>query len=275
MSEKDAAVGGLIFDNSGDTSVTVRHSGTPALTIAKGAVTAPGTLTSTGTLATDGALTAGTGVTATTGNITASTGDFVATAGDVTASSGTVTAATFTKASSYTRKIQLPGSLWAGGATTAGAIGGSQVSGIYGYWFFDADAESICTTVNIPEDWDGASDMVFKVMWTNEGGTAIGDGETVIWDVDFHVAKVDGSSTVVAGTDANATATYTQTGAGTDYQVQVTSITLDYDNANQPLAAGDILGLELRREFSTDTYGSDAYFYHAWIEYQSTNVAGE
>lgn len=120
---------------------------------------------------------------------------------------------------------------------------------------FDADDEIAFIDWIIPQNWIGTSDMTLKAYFTNEPGTVINDGETVIFNYEYYC--VGTGEALDNGTAVNVNGTYTQSGSETDGELLTNSITLDYDNADQPLVKHNILGISINREFSTDTYGAD------------------
>lgn len=195
-----------------------------------------------------------------TGNVSAVDGTFtgdVAVTGDV---SGNV--------ASRVRKIKLHLGDWA----TVGGVTWTAID-IWRGLGFDANAEYAHLTFAVPEDWDAASDITLKWAWCNESGTAIADTETVIWQFSLR-SKVDGEA-IDGGTAQTGSTTYTQSGAGTDKEMHVSDITLDYDNSNNPIAAGDVCCIRVNRDFTTDTYGSDAILLACWIQYNSTALIVE
>lgn len=131
---------------------------------------------------------------------------------------------------------------------------------------FDADAETAYLAFRVPEDWDRASDMTLRLIWHNEAGTAIAQNETVIWETDYRCVAsggaVDGGNVVALDT------TYTEAGnPGTDKEEHRTDITLDYDHADQPLAAGDTVYVTISRDMTTDTYAADAVLTRVELAY--------
>ena len=136
---------------------------------------------------------------------------------------------------------------------------------------FDADAEEFFFVFEVPSDWEGASDMNLEVHWHPESGTAIADGETVEWESDYR-SRAAGEA-IDSGTVVTVTGTHTQSGAGTDKDSLVTQVLLDYDDANQPLTAGDHVLLQLNRDFTNDTYAADACIFQILVSYTSTGIS--
>jgi len=122
---------------------------------------------------------------------------------------------------------------------------------------FDADAEKAFLQFEIPDAWNGASDMTLKIYWSNEAGSAIANTETVKFRIAYR-SVVWGTENTGNGTAATADVTYTQSGAGADGDSHISTITIPYSDANQPLTAGDDLCIRFDRHFSADTYANDA-----------------
>lgn len=193
--------------------------------------------------------------------------------GDVTLKSGadlTLTGNISAPVAARTRRVPLTLNLDASNPPTAVAAGLSQ--GLS----FAADADDIVNAaVRVPSDWDGASDLVLKLRWTNTAATAIALDETVTWSLAWRSKAA--TEVYDAGTAGAASVTYTETGdpTGTDKATLESSLVIDYDDEDQPLAAGDLLSLELRRDVSEDDYAAGAVLLLAWLEYQSTTLAVE
>ena len=50
-------------------------------------------------------------------------------------------------------------------------------------------------------------------------------------------------------------------------------MTLDYDNANQPFAAGDYVAIQFSRDQTNDTYTQDVYVFGLQLAYTSNTLA--
>lgn len=133
---------------------------------------------------------------------------------------------------------------------------------------FDADGELAFLNLEVPDSWDGASDMTLEVDWFAESGDVLADGETVVFDITFRSLMV--GEAFDNGTVATSTGTYTQSGAGTDKEHITTSVTIDYDNANQPLMTGDMLGVKFNRDVTADNYSGDAIVVDWHLEWTPT-----
>ncbi len=136
---------------------------------------------------------------------------------------------------------------------------------------FDADAEKSHFVFEVANDWDNVSDHTLVVHWIPEAGAALTDGQTVIWEAIYRSIGHGGEATDT-GTAVTTTATYTQSGAGVNKESIDTSITIDFDNADQPLTAGDMVAIEFSRDMTGDTYGSDAAVVLWEIEHNATGM---
>ena len=68
--------------------------------------------------------------------------------------------------------------------------------------------------MEVPSDWDGASDMTLVIHWYPTTGDAVANGETVKWDITYR-SIADGEA-VTNGTAVSATATFTGGGSEID-----------------------------------------------------------
>jgi hypothetical protein len=148
---------------------------------------------------------------------------------------------------------------WLAAGTTSGGLG------------FNADAEQAIIVQEIPNDWNGASDILLKVYWTNEPGDAVQDTETVEWNYIFR-SIVYGTETISNGTAVALAETYTCATTDADGETYETTLTLDYDGANQPLTAGDVITGLFSRDVTTDTYSGEAIVVQWEIQYTSVGL---
>lgn len=149
---------------------------------------------------------------------------------------------------SYTRHHDLQASAATLGpnAPTLTTIGTARGLG------FANDNESVNFAVEVPSEWDGASNMTLVVHWIPADGDLVAQGETVKWDATYR-SIADGQA-IDAGTVVVATTTFTGGASETDKEAYSTSITIAYTGGNQPLAIGDILVVQFDRDVTTDTY---------------------
>lgn len=137
---------------------------------------------------------------------------------------------------------------------------------------FDADAEQAYLTWEVPGDWDAASDMKLIVHWMATSGDAVADTEELKWDADYRSAEVGETSD--QGTLVSITGTHTQSGAGADKEKYKTEITIDHDDANQPLTVGDEVGMLFNRDVTGETtpYSGKGIVTRWEIEYTANRV---
>lgn len=180
-----------------------------------------------------------------------------------------LTASTLT-VDSYTRHIDLQ----IGAAVLGPTAPDLKTVGVARGYGFDADGDAVFFALEVPSDWDGATDMTIHIWWSNESGTAIADTEDVKWDAHYRATAasedLDGG-----GTAANTiTTTYTQSGAGVDAELHDTTITVDYDDATWPLTVGDLISIQLDRDVSgeSNSYGADAVIFRVDLIYNSTTL---
>lgn len=135
-------------------------------------------------------------------------------------------------------------------------------------WAFDADAEALQCNVRVPHDWETGSDMTFRIHWHGLSGDAIEDSETVEWNVTW--GTINEGEAIDNGTEVVAQTIYTQSGAGTDKEYLITDVTIDHDDAGQPIAKGDMLTFRIQADATNSTYisaGGDAVFIGAELGY--------
>jgi len=167
----------------------------------------------------------------------------------------------------YTRSKVISASAAGVGVTAPTAT----ITGTFYGLGFDADAETAYFKYEVQEDWDGSSDMVLKIYWSPTNGDVIANGETVKFDASYR--SIAEGEAIDNGTAVDITETYTQSGAGTDKEYIITEITIDYDNGNQPLTKGDIVGIVFNRDVTTDTYSGDAIVSQWEIDFTSVTLS--
>lgn len=122
--------------------------------------------------------------------------------------------------------------------------------------------------------WTGTSDINMVIHWTNASGTAVADGETVIWECTYR-SRGTGEN-LTSGDATVATATHTQAGAGTDGENYETTMTLAFSGGDNPIEREDLVGLSCLRDATTDSYGSvNAIIMHLEFHYQSEDIGAD
>lgn len=169
--------------------------------------------------------------------------------------------------SQTTQRLWVPAKLFHPAASGGPVV--TEVGNIFGLGC-DANTEVFYYNWMVPRDWDAASDINVYIVWYNEAGAALAPTETVEWNIAYNsaAASATGGETHDVGTGVTAVATHTQGAAtGTDKSMYVTQVTLDYDDANAVIAAGDQLNMKFNRDATADSYASDAIFVGAYFEY--------
>jgi hypothetical protein len=133
---------------------------------------------------------------------------------------------------------------------------------------FNADADVVNIEFEVPDCWDGTSDVYLKIYWFVESGDAIALNETVKWDFTWR-SITWGTDDVDSGTVDLDTVTYTETAnPGDDDDTHESSITLARVGGNQTIAAGDVIAGSFDRDVGVDTYSGAAIVQH-W-EFRTT-----
>lgn len=167
----------------------------------------------------------------------------------------------------YTRHHDVPM-----GATTLGPTAPAVVkTGTAICLGFDADAEEVGISVEIPAEWDGASNMTFNIEWHAQSGDVIANGETVKWDAEWR-SIADGEA-IDNGALASGTVTFTGGTSETDKETYKSSITIAYTGGNQPLTVNDWLVLRFDRDVGGDSYSGDAVVCKVELEYTANKLA--
>lgn len=169
----------------------------------------------------------------------------------------------------YTRELDIPINAASVGATAPSAVTIGQARCLQ---FAQATSGEIAhVQFEVPEDWDAASDWSFEAYVFAESGDAIADTEVVEFDVTYRSLTVD--EAYDNGTATTIAVNYTQSGAGVDKGLVKLEGTIDYDDANQPLAAGDSVFFLLDLDEAATTYSGDPIICSVHLEYTSVGVS--
>lgn len=155
-------------------------------------------------------------------------------------------------------------------ATTGPTAPTATTVGTFRGFGFDADNEAVYFALEIPSDWDGISDLALVVHWYSASGDIIANGETVKWDAEYR--SVTAGDAIDNGTSVTATVTFTGGASEVDKEHYQSSITIDYDNVNQPLAVSDDVGFKLDRDVSGDSYSGAGIVYKVDLVYTSNTI---
>ena len=109
-------------------------------------------------------------------------------------------------------------------------------------WLFDATNEIMSLNVRVPANYSADGDLTLRLVCVlNQAETAADD---IDWTVDL-LSLADGESTT--GTSTAATVAHDIGSDNADGDVHFVDITIDYDDASNPVAAGDELLMEIHR----------------------------
>jgi hypothetical protein len=121
---------------------------------------------------------------------------------------------------------------------------------------FNANAEEAFIEFEVPDDWNGTSDMELKIYGFPTAGDAVADGEVVEFDATYR--SIAEGEAYDNGTAVTISPNYTQSGGGTDKALIELEATIAYTGGNQPLTKGDVMGFKINRDVTTsDTYSGD------------------
>lgn len=199
-------------------------------------------------LKTTGTITAGAFVGPITGNVTGNvTGDLTGdVTGDVTGNltgnvtgdlTGDVIGGTIS-VTAYERHVQIPAVVTGNPATAPAPVTFETVGGLQ---FSSVLNNSAFCQWEIPNDWNG-TDIYFEVGWFPDSGAMSGT-DTVEWVIDYR--SVAEGELVNAGTVQ--TKTITNSDDNAQYKTIHSRATLDFDDANQPLAKQDHVFFKVTR----------------------------
>lgn len=135
---------------------------------------------------------------------------------------------------------------------------------------YAADNETSFFAIEVPSDWNGTSDMALVVHWYPTSGDAVANGETVKWDIAYR--SISAGESVDNGTVVVTTATFTGGASEGDKEHYETSITIDFDNANQPLSVDDDIGFQFDRDVTGDTYSGSGIVYKWDLVYTANTI---
>lgn len=111
-------------------------------------------------------------------------------------------------------------------------------------WLFDAANELASFSVRVPAGYSATADCKLRLTCVlNQAETS---GDDIDWTADL-VSIAPSSSEVVSGTSTQATVAQDMGANVSEGAVHVVDITLDFDDATNPIAPGDLLCVEIHR----------------------------
>lgn len=169
---------------------------------------------------------------------------------------------------SYRRYYHLPmdgfnpgqsGATWT--APSANTVGG---------WRLDAETEVLYFDTDVHADWDGASDLEVEIYFAvNIDNTGGGAGDTV--DLKL-VCYYNTTGDVATKTQTQEVATVV--GASAQYKVFKSVHTINFDETDNVVEAGDIMGFALNLETDTSEV-DDIVILHGSFNYNTTHIGLE
>ena len=138
----------------------------------------------------------------------------------------------------YERHIQVPALLTGNPANQPTSVDFFTAGGLQ---FPTTGAKYAFIQWEIPDDWNG-TDLYFEVDWMPDSGAMSGT-DTVEWTVEYR-AIAEGEL-INAGTSVTMTATNSDDNA--QYKTIHSRMTIDFDNANQPITKQDHIFFKISR----------------------------
>jgi len=149
------------------------------------------------------------------------------------------------------------------------APGIATVGPVSGYVFDSSTVEYLYGSFRVPSFYRADTDIIAKIHWMNDSAQT-GDND-VVWGIGYHTyvdtetygSKTTTTRTVTDGPGNNAVAgTFT-----------ISSITLEYDDANNPLNASDVVSFRIYRDASngSDDLTNDAALLLLTFEIETRN----
>ncbi len=140
--------------------------------------------------------------------------------------------------------------------------------------FDDSVGEEAFFDWEVPGDWV-AQNFTVKVYWTTEAGDAIANTEDVHFAVEYRTVDWDNAGeTYDQGNATTATGNYTS-GGDDDKECFEMAITIDYDDGDNTIAIGDVIGFRFYRDTASEgnSYSGEARVIRWEISYSSTALS--
>lgn len=119
-------------------------------------------------------------------------------------------------------------------------------------WLFDATNELASFTCRAPQGYSADADVKLRLLCIlNQAETA---GDDIDWTCNY-VVRAPGSAELVSDTSTAATVASDLGSTVADGSVHVVDLTLAYNDATNPIAAGDIIAAEISRTNLTNCGG--------------------
>ena len=168
----------------------------------------------------------------------------------------------FGGASKPVKRLYLPIDVGGGTADTETFMNSPSIN-------IDTDDETFYASVPVPADWDGASDMVLCFAIANE--IAETDGDDVIITLQI---KGDADGEAMAANGQAPTCTLDLTGGDEAINVvNLSTATIDYNEATYPIAVDDVLKIKCSIGLGTGTeITGPTHIVAWWVEYTADQL---
>lgn len=142
------------------------------------------------------------------------------------------------------QRVELPATAWDRDATNPPTAATKGTTPTCRGWLFDAANELASIAVRVPAGYSADADLKLRLFCVlNQAGTPSDD---IDWTLDL-VSVTPSSADVLSQTSTQATVTKDLGATVADGSWHVCDLTIDYDDANNPVAAGDLLFLQIHR----------------------------
>lgn len=170
--------------------------------------------------------------------------------------------------SDYRRYYHLPVSAFNPGAS--GATWTPLSANTIGGYRLDSAGEKLYFDTDVHDDWDGASDLVVEIYFAvNVNNIDGGTGDTVDLKLDAYYNSVGDTSTKTQTQEVA-----TVVGQSAQYKVFKSTHTLNWDEVDKVIEAGDMIGFILNLETDTSEV-DDVIILHGGFYYNTTHLGIE
>lgn len=137
----------------------------------------------------------------------------------------------------------------------------AQVNGSCAGLGFNNSNETVIISFEVPSCWAGgtADDIILKVYWCPTSTDVPQSGEEVDWEATYRVLDW-GTDSTTTGSAVTINGEFTAGGSESDTKTYETTLTLDADDANQPLVKGEVISITFSRDAANEgtSYSSNA-----------------
>jgi len=142
------------------------------------------------------------------------------------------------------QRVELPIDSWGRDATNPPTVTAIGTTPTIRGWLFDATNEKAGIFVRVPQGYSGDADLklrLFCLLNATETG-----GDDIDWTLNWE-SRAPAANEPFGGTSTSATVAQDCPTNVTQYTSYMVDLTIDFDDATNPVAAGDLLALEIAR----------------------------